>query len=71
MKLYIEIQKLPRSTTQAEWKKLWRWKRQTERKLAEEVGKRLEFLAVYGTTHPELYKRIADDIVNPPLLWAP
>lgn len=50
----INLTKLSRTITRKEWKKVWRWKRVTEKVLKRELQKRMDNLSVYGTTHPEI-----------------
>lgn len=70
MQLLFVDEAVPRTTTRTEWHTLYRWKRRTERRLARATERQLANLAAFGTTHPEAW-RIADDIVNPPLIVYP
>lgn len=53
-----------------EWKYWWRWKRKKERELAslEEADRKL---LLRDDIAPELKMRIAENIINPPLLVPP
>jgi len=64
IQLYFNPQKFSRNMKHKEWKSIWRWKRITEKKLAEEMRRQCNNISVYGTTHPELLDRI----VNPAIL---
>lgn len=59
---------IPRTTTRDEWRAMWRWKRETEKALRREHDQRVQNIVAYGNTHPEIFKSLADDIVNPPLM---
>lgn len=71
VELYFVPSKLPRTWTRQQWKEAYRWVRVTRKKLNEATAKRLAWLQIYGTTHPELVHRAIDDMVNPPLLMGP
>ena len=67
--LYFDPAKFPRTITRAEWKEIWRWKRITQKKLAEELNKQMNNFILFGSTWPD---HIRDDFIyqttNPPLL---
>jgi hypothetical protein len=63
--------KISRSTTRAQWAEIHRWKRVVEKKLQAETLRQIENLSIYGSTHPELAMRIADRIVDPPMMIYP
>ena len=73
MQLYFVPTKLPRTMSRKEWKECDRWRRVTQKKLAEEMQKKIDMLATFGTT--ELEQRMKRDIINeaiyPPLLLGP
>ena len=71
MVLLFDINKVPRSTTRAEWREMDRWRRSTEARLRAERYKQLEMLTIYGTTNPELAAELADRVINPPVLLGP
>lgn len=60
-------EKLPRTWTKKQWKEAYRWARQTRKILDKQIEQQLKLLAIYGTTHPEVYSTM----VNPPLLLGP
>lgn len=68
MILAFDPKSLPRSTTRGEWRKIDRWRRQTVKRLAAATGREIDSLVTFGTTHPELARRLADRLVSPPLL---
>ena len=61
MVIVFHSQAVPRNTSREDWKVLWRWKRKKEKELSVHVQQRIDNLAVYGTTHPELF----EDVINP------
>lgn len=71
MRLVFDTARIPRTTTRTEWESIWRWKRQTEKQFESALAERLRFVALYGTSHPEMCQRIADDLANPPVLLYP
>jgi hypothetical protein len=60
--LYFVPSQFPRTITRAEWKEIWRWKRVTQKILAEEYEKRRNDLAAFGHTYPDWR------MISPPLL---
>lgn len=71
MMLYFNPQSIPRSTTKAQWREMWQWKRKVEFRLKAEMDKQMENLILFGSTHPEIAADIADKIINPPILLNP
>jgi hypothetical protein len=71
MELLFVPEKLPRTWTKAQWKEADRWRRITQKKLAEARQQLMENLAVYGTTHPRIRENILNELTNPPLLLGP
>lgn len=72
--LIFDRARIPRTTTREQWRAIWRWKRATEKELAkheEEMRDRLQLLAAYGTTHPELLSGYIDRMANPPVMIYP
>lgn len=63
--------KVPRTVTRDEWREIDRWRRVTQRQLAKDAQAEIERLVVFGSTHPELARRMAERITNPPLLLGP
>lgn len=59
---------LPRTTTREQWRAIWRWKRETEKAFRREHDQRVQNLIAYGNTHPEIFKSLADELINPPIL---
>lgn len=68
LRLLFNPSSIPRTTTREEWHEMWRWKREAEKIIRAELDERTRNLAIYGTTHPEIYKTVLDELVNPPLL---
>lgn len=68
MILYFDATKFPRSTTRAEWRAIDRWRRETIKRLAAKTARQVENLRLFGSTHPELSRRILDRLINPPVL---
>ena len=69
-KLYFDPQSLPRNTTKAKWKEIYRWKRTVERQLARVDRLKLDVLQElinYGSS----IDWITDEIINPPLILPP
>lgn len=62
---------IPRTTTREQWRDIWRWKRETEKKLAEQAAKHLEAVIMFGTSHPEILDRYMDRATNPPVMIYP
>lgn len=72
MKLYFNILTIPRTITREEWKRLWQWKRITEKDLQLQEEKKVNMLRRYGDVMPlETKSRMIDEMVNPPLLLGP
>ena len=71
MVLLFDINKVPRSTTRAEWREMDRWRRSTEARLRAERYKQLKSMTLFATTHPDEAMKIAEHIINPPLLLNP
>lgn len=72
MKLYLDICKIPRTVTRAEWKEIHRWRRIVTRQLKKDVQHKMDMLAVYGTTMlPEMKEDLLNEMINPPLLLGP
>lgn len=63
--------KIPRTTTRSAWRDIWRWKRETEKRLREHVERQREMLILYGTTHPELARDISERLIYPPVVHYP
>lgn len=69
MILVFNPDKIPRTTTRQQWRKMWRWKRTTEKELRKRVDEAMNNFIVYGTTWtPEMRARYLDEVVNPPIL---
>lgn len=69
MKLLFNISKVPRSLSKVEWKKLWRWKRETVKRLAKHEEAKIEMLQ--SDLPPHLKSDLMDHIINPPILLGP
>lgn len=46
----------PRNTNREEWKKIWRWKRLTEKAMNDDLEERIFNTMMYGNSHPEIYE---------------
>ena len=69
LKLVFTPTMFPRSMTKAEWKEADRWRRVTQKKLAEHAQSEMDNLVVFGTTlAPAVRSSMIDAMVNPPLL---
>lgn len=68
LRLMFNQENISRATTREQWRAMWRWKRVAESAISIELARHAEMLATYGTTHPEIYKTAAEELVNPPLL---
>jgi hypothetical protein len=68
LQLYFNPALFPRTITRKEWKKIWRWKRITQKRLAEEFEQQRLNLIMFGTTHPDIKADMLDRMINPPLL---
>lgn len=67
--LYFDPSKFPRTITRAEWRDIWRWKRETQKRIAQEIVDRQNDLIFFGTVMlPAQRKEIIERLVNPPLL---
>ncbi len=72
MYLVFNQEKIPRSTTKEQWQRIFRWKRETDKILKEEVDKQINNFIVYGSTIPQYIKDdMVDRIVNPPIMVYP
>lgn len=73
--LIFDRDRIPRTTTRAEWRAIDRWRRVTERQLREDVQKAVDNLVLFGTTHPDLFKKRADELALfisfPPVMMYP
>lgn len=61
--LVFNARAIPRTTTRQQWREIDRWRRMSEAVLRAElrlrrpeIERRLENLALYGTTHPEVWE---------------
>jgi hypothetical protein len=67
--LYFNPAKFPRTIGRDEWRKIWRWKRETQKTLNIELEKQRENLATFGTTMPNYVRRdVIERMIYPPLL---
>jgi len=82
MRLYFVPTKLPRTMTRKEWKDCDRYRRITQKVLAQYEKEMLDLAAemttnavLYGTSESEQVRRMRQDlydkIVNPPILLGP
>lgn len=72
IQLAFNAKTIPRTTTREQWRAIDRWRRVAERKLREEMQRRVKNIMVYGTSHPEIYRRnLLDEIINPPIMTFP
>lgn len=71
IRLIFNSKAIPRTTTRDEWRKIYRWRRVTERELREAMQMKLENVAIYGTSHPEILRDFIDRAVNPPVMFYP
>lgn len=63
---------LSRSINRKEWKEIWRWKRVTEKRLAEELEHQRQNFIAFHTTMPSYMKKdIVDQMIYPSLLFYP
>jgi hypothetical protein len=69
--LFFNAKSLPRTISKNEWRKIDRWRRQTQKILAAETRRQIENLGTFGATHPEYARDMMDKIINPPLLVDP
>lgn len=69
LNLHFDPVKFPRTIGRAEWREIWRWKRETQKRLIAEAVKQQENLAIYGTTMPDYVRcDIIERMIRPPLL---
>jgi hypothetical protein len=67
--LHFDPAKFPRTISRAEWREIWRWKRSTEKKLADEARRQVADLVAFGSTMlPGVRAELIDNLVRPPLL---
>lgn len=70
--LQFDPSKIPRTISRQGWRKIWRWKRVTEKRLSEEFQKQHEAFVATGHLWPEHVRaEYLDKLVNPPLLLGP
>ena len=63
---------LPRSMTRQEWREVDRWRRVTQKVLAEQARKRVDNLIAFGSSMPSWQRKdLIDRLVNPTLLLGP
>ena len=75
IQLSFQSDRIPRTTTRAEWRKIWQWKRTIERMLdaicernRENITKYIEEVLIYGQS---TIKIDIDGMVNPPIIIYP
>lgn len=71
MILYFDITKIPRSTTRQEWREMWRWKREVEKKLKEELGRKISILQTVTDLPSRVRENLMNEMIYPPLLLGP
>lgn len=69
IQLVFNPERLSRKTTRDEWKLLWRWKRETQKKFEEVLTTEVASLA--NVTDPDIKAAMLDRIVNPPIMIVP
>lgn len=75
IKLIFQSERIPRTTTRAEWRRMWQWKRSTERIMddiaernREAINKSIEEVLIYG--HSTI-KIDIDGMINPAIMIYP
>lgn len=69
LKLYFNLRGFPRTVNREQWRRIWRWKRETEKKLDEEAQRQMNNFVVYGATWPEHIRAdFLEKSINPPLV---
>lgn len=75
IKLIFQPERIPRTTTRAEWHKMWQWKRSTERIMdditernREAIAKSMEEVLIYGYS---TIKIDIDGMINPVIMVYP
>lgn len=80
MKLVFNQDRIPRTTTREQWRKIWRWKREIEKRLSAEEAEMIEQikaatseLVLYGTAtvHTRFINDTFDHLINPPIMVFP
>lgn len=67
-RLMFVPEKIPRTTTREQWRKMWRWKREAESRLRADIERATRDLVIFDETRHKIGKDIAEGLINPPLL---
>ena len=74
MRLVFQMNRIPRGTPRSEWKNIWRWKRVTEKAMAEAETVKFRGLRDLYLVQPamrEMAMRGMMEVVNPPVCVYP
>jgi len=72
IQLSFDPSAFPRTTTRSEWKDIWRWKRETEKKIAATMKSQMDNFRIYGSTWaPFMQEEFIQRVINPPIMMHP
>lgn len=72
IKLIFNPSSFPRTITRSEWKDIWRWKRDTEKRLKAHMDAQMQDFYTYGTTwSPNARDDFIQKLTNPPIMMHP